>query len=51
MLERFSRWEDRAEYWTVSDIDVVPPQVALTAIDGRIDELVGRLATAYWTGR
>jgi protein-tyrosine phosphatase len=51
MLERFPRWEDRAEYWTVSDIDVVPPQVALTAIDGRIDELVARLATAYWTGR
>jgi protein-tyrosine phosphatase len=51
MLERFPRWEDRAEYWTVSDIDVVPPQVALSAIDGRIDELVGRLATAYRTAR
>jgi hypothetical protein len=24
MLKRFHRWEDRAEYWTVSDIDVVP---------------------------
>ena len=22
MLERFSPWEDRAEYWTVSDIDM-----------------------------
>ncbi len=48
MLERFPRWEDRAKYWTVSDIDVVPPQVALGAIECQVDELVGRLATAKW---
>ena len=48
MLERFPRWEDRAKYWTVSDINVVPPQVALGAIECQVDELVGRLATAKW---
>ena len=29
MLERFPHWKDRAEYWTVGDIDVLLPQVAL----------------------
>ena len=51
MLERFPRWEDRAEYWTVGDVAVVTPQVALHAIDSQIDELVGRLTPAYWAAR
>ena len=51
MLERFPYWKDRAEYWTISDIDVAPPQVALSAIDSQIDELVGRLATAQSAAR
>jgi protein-tyrosine phosphatase len=51
MLERFPYWEDRADYWTISDIDVVSPQVALNAIDNQVDELVGRLATAQSAAR
>ncbi len=51
MLERFPHWEDRIEYWTVGDIDVLLPQVALSAIDSQIDALVGRLATAQSAAR
>jgi low molecular weight protein-tyrosine phosphatase len=51
MLERFPYWEDRADYWTISDIDVVSPRVALNAIDNQVDELVGRLATAQSAAR
>jgi protein-tyrosine phosphatase len=42
MLERFPYWESRTEYWQVGDIEVVPPKVALSSIDGQIEELLGR---------
>jgi protein-tyrosine phosphatase len=43
MLERFSYWESRTEYWQVGDIEVVPPKIALSSIDGQIDGLLDRL--------
>jgi protein-tyrosine phosphatase len=43
MRERFSVWEDRIEYWQVADIEIVPPKVALRAIDHQINDLLSRL--------
>jgi hypothetical protein len=47
MLERFSRWEDRAEYWTVSDIDMGRRKSRSLRMDGRMDELVGRRCLSW----
>ena len=43
MLERFPYWESRTEYWQVGDIEVVPPKIALSSIDGQMDGLLDRL--------
>ena len=43
MRERFSAWESRVEYWEIADVEIVPPKVALRAIDHQIDILIGRL--------
>jgi protein-tyrosine phosphatase len=42
MLERFPNWAARIEYWQVWDADVVPPSVALAAIDQQIEALLSR---------
>jgi protein-tyrosine phosphatase len=44
MLERFPYWEGRIEYWQIGDVEVVPPKVALSSIDGQLDVLLRRLA-------
>ena len=41
--ERFPDWGSQIEYWQISDIDVVPPDVALASIDSHIDALMARL--------
>jgi len=41
--ERFGDWGSQIEYWQISDIDVVPPDVALSSIDSHIDALLARL--------
>jgi protein-tyrosine phosphatase len=43
MLERFPRWAERIEYWKVSDVDVVPANVALAAIEQQVEALLGRV--------
>jgi protein-tyrosine phosphatase len=43
MLERFARWEARTEYWKVTDVEFVPPSIALAAIDTQIEILLERL--------
>jgi len=43
MRARFPEWESRVEYWEVADVEITPPQIALGAIDGRIDSLLDRL--------
>jgi protein-tyrosine phosphatase len=42
MVERFPRWEERIEYWKISDADIQPWNMALSAIDEQVDVLLGR---------
>jgi protein-tyrosine phosphatase len=51
MLERFPGWENRAEYWAVRDIALIPPSIALDAIESQVDELVERLARTQEAAR
>jgi protein-tyrosine phosphatase len=44
--QRFSVWESHVEYWHVADVEIVPPKVALTAIDRQIDVLLSRLRSS-----
>jgi protein-tyrosine phosphatase len=43
MLERLAGWTALTEYWKVSDVECVPPSVALAAIDTQIEVLLDRL--------
>ncbi len=43
MLERFSDWEHRAEYWDVGDVEVAHPDAALGAIEQEVEALIERL--------
>jgi protein-tyrosine phosphatase len=43
LRERFPIWEQRAEYWEIGDIGIMPPEVALTELDSRIEALMLRL--------
>jgi protein-tyrosine phosphatase len=42
MLERFPYWAPYIEFWNVSDTDVAPASVALSAIDVQIAALLDR---------
>jgi protein-tyrosine phosphatase len=44
MLERFPKWQDRAHYWDIGDVEFVEPTVALAAIAVQIEALLSRLA-------
>jgi protein-tyrosine phosphatase len=46
MYEHFPRWFGSVEYWTVPDVDHLPPRQALGALAKRIDLLVEELAEA-----
>lgn len=46
LRERFFVWENRVEYWQVADIEIVPPTVALRAIDHQINDLLSRLRSS-----
>jgi protein-tyrosine phosphatase len=43
MVERFPGWEHRAEYWQVDDVEVVPPDIALSCIEREIEAMLVRL--------
>lgn len=43
LRERFPSWEQRAEYWEIGDIGVMPPELALAAMEARIEALIRRL--------
>jgi hypothetical protein len=42
ILERFSGWEDRVEYWQVGDVSRAQPDVALGSIETEIAALIER---------
>jgi protein-tyrosine phosphatase len=44
ILERFSGWEDRVEYWQVGDVSRAQPDVALGSIETEIAALIERLS-------
>jgi len=43
MLDRFAGWVALTEYWKVSDVECVPPSIALAMIDRQIEVLLDRL--------
>ena len=40
MLERYADWHTRTEFWDVEDVGVTPSQVALAAIQERVESLI-----------
>jgi protein-tyrosine phosphatase len=47
MLERFPYCESRTEYWHISDVELILPQIALSQIEAQIDMLLGRLPVSH----
>jgi protein-tyrosine phosphatase len=43
LTQRFPRWLDRIEYWSVPDANLLPAEHALALIDHAITQLVARL--------
>ncbi len=43
MRQRYPEWADRIEYWNVPDLWAVTPDIALAAIELKVDELFDRL--------
>jgi protein-tyrosine-phosphatase len=43
LFERFPDWVDKADYWHVGDIDVAPPEAALSAVSDNVATLIQRL--------
>lgn len=39
-------WENRIEYWEISDLDRATPEAALAAIEAHVTVLLGQLETA-----
>jgi protein-tyrosine phosphatase len=46
----FPLWSDRIRYWSVPDIDELPPRVALPRIEGEVEDLVRLLASGHALG-
>jgi protein-tyrosine phosphatase len=44
LAERFPGWQDRVEYWHISDLDQAPAAEALPQIEQQVQELIRRLA-------
>lgn len=44
MQKRHPQWVGRVEFWHVHDVDFAPPDAALPEIEGRVRELIARLA-------
>ncbi len=44
MQEQFPSWVDKVEYWEVPDLPINQPEIALPAIEGKVLELLDRLA-------
>jgi protein-tyrosine phosphatase len=40
ILEGFSGWENRVDYWDVPDIEIMPPATALKCIEDRVTDLL-----------
>jgi len=38
--ERFTRWQDKIQYWHVHDLDRAPPEEALAQIERKVKDLV-----------
>lgn len=43
--ERFPHWANRTEYWSIDDLDVATPEIALPHLDKKVDALLAELAT------
>jgi protein-tyrosine phosphatase len=43
LTQRFPRWVDRVEYWSVPDVNLTPAEHALALIDREIAQLIARL--------
>jgi len=43
LLERFTAWADRVEYWTIEDVEFVSADLALPAIECEVERLVTEL--------
>lgn len=46
LAERFAKWEDRATYWHVHDVDEAHPNDALAELKHLVTQLAHRLALA-----
>jgi protein-tyrosine phosphatase len=44
MIERFPKWTEIVNYWSVHDIDFATPDDALPQIENEVNELIERLA-------
>lgn len=50
MEERFPRWTDRIRYWSVPDIDEIPPRLALPMIEEEVGNLIRQLLPGHAIG-
>ncbi|WP_309397217.1 low molecular weight phosphatase family protein [Cerasicoccus maritimus] len=43
LVHQFPGWEKRVEYWTVHDVDLATPEMALAEIEGHVRHLLDEL--------
>ena len=42
--EQFPEWQDKVEYWEISDVPLTHPEIALPAIEAKVLNLLTQLA-------
>ncbi len=45
MLKRFPQWAEQVEYWSVPDLHITPPELALPQIKQQIFQLINSLSS------
>ncbi len=49
LARRHPRWEGRVRYWRIADLDDLPAELALAAIDGEVRRMIEALGTTRTT--